>query len=211
MIENGSGQGKASQVPAEIDRWNWGAFLLNWAWGVGNNTLIAFLMFAPCVNVAMPFVLGAKGSVWAWQNRRWESVEQFKAVQRKWALAGVGVLGLGLVLMVALFFAITAAMKSSEVYQLAFARLEHNPDVVSVLGEPLKTGMVQGSLKATGPSGDAEISFSVEGPKSHGTAYVNATKAMGKWTIDRMEVEVENRPDRIIIVAPAGAGGVRTL
>jgi hypothetical protein len=21
-------------VPAEIDRWNWGAFLLNWIWGV---------------------------------------------------------------------------------------------------------------------------------------------------------------------------------
>jgi len=27
------------QVPAEIDRWNWGAFLLNWVWGIGNNTL----------------------------------------------------------------------------------------------------------------------------------------------------------------------------
>ena len=30
-------------IPPEIDRWNWGAFLLNWIWGVGNNTFIALL------------------------------------------------------------------------------------------------------------------------------------------------------------------------
>ena len=23
-----------TEIPAEIDRWNWGAFLLNWIWGV---------------------------------------------------------------------------------------------------------------------------------------------------------------------------------
>ncbi|HET6457092.1 MAG TPA: hypothetical protein VFI02_22055, partial [Armatimonadota bacterium] len=27
-----------------------------------------------------------KGSEWAWQNRRWESVEQFKKVQRTWVI-----------------------------------------------------------------------------------------------------------------------------
>jgi len=27
-----------AEVPDEIDRWNWGAFLLNWIWGIGNNT-----------------------------------------------------------------------------------------------------------------------------------------------------------------------------
>lgn len=34
-------------VPPEIDRWNWGAFLLNWIWGVGNNTFIALLTLVP--------------------------------------------------------------------------------------------------------------------------------------------------------------------
>jgi hypothetical protein len=35
-MDNTSGQGERTQVPAEIDRWNWGALLLNWIWGLGN-------------------------------------------------------------------------------------------------------------------------------------------------------------------------------
>lgn len=65
-IENTSGQGKSAVVPPEIDRWNWGAFLLNWIWGIGNNTFIALLMFVPFVNVVMAFILGVKGSTWRW-------------------------------------------------------------------------------------------------------------------------------------------------
>ena len=69
-------------IPPEIDRWNWGAFLLNWIWGVGNNTFIALLTLVPVVGFVMLFVLGAKGSRWAWRNGRWDSVEHFKRVQR---------------------------------------------------------------------------------------------------------------------------------
>ena len=43
FMENTSGQGPLAQVPAEIDRWNWGAFLLNWIWGIGNDSFIALL------------------------------------------------------------------------------------------------------------------------------------------------------------------------
>jgi hypothetical protein len=56
-------------IPAEIDRWNWGAFLLNWIWGVGNNTFIALLTLIPFFGILiMPFVLGAKGSAWAYRH-----------------------------------------------------------------------------------------------------------------------------------------------
>ena len=34
-------------IPAEIKRWNWGAFLLNWIWGIGNQTYIALLALVP--------------------------------------------------------------------------------------------------------------------------------------------------------------------
>ena len=44
-MENTSGQGALATVPGEIDKWNWGAFPLNWIWGIGNNTFIALLMF----------------------------------------------------------------------------------------------------------------------------------------------------------------------
>jgi hypothetical protein len=88
--------GGSAVVPAEVKKWNWGAFLLSWIWGIGNRTYIAFLMFVPFVNFVMIFVLGAKGSEWAWKNKHWDSVDDFKRVQKKWAYAGLAVLAAGI-------------------------------------------------------------------------------------------------------------------
>jgi|GEM_PF-5081793 len=44
-MENTSGGGSKATVPGEIDKWNWGAFLFTWIWGVGNDTTIYLLMF----------------------------------------------------------------------------------------------------------------------------------------------------------------------
>jgi hypothetical protein len=85
-------------VPPEVRRWNWGAFLLSWIWGIGNQVWIALLALIPVVNLVMIFVLGAKGNEWAWKKRRWESVEAFHSTQRKWAIAGLIVLGIGVLL-----------------------------------------------------------------------------------------------------------------
>lgn len=87
-MENTSGQGKQAIVPPEIKGWSWAAFLMNWLWGLFNGTFIALLMFVPLVNLAMFFILGAKGNEWAWRNKKWDSVEHFQSVQRKWAIAG---------------------------------------------------------------------------------------------------------------------------
>lgn len=97
-MENTSGQGKLAIVPAEIKGWSWGAFLMNWIWGLGNGTYIALLMFVPFVNLVMFFVLGAKGNEWAWRNKKWDSVEHFQAVQKKWAIAGLIILVAGVLL-----------------------------------------------------------------------------------------------------------------
>lgn len=89
-MHNSSGSGAMAQVPPEVQgRWNWGAFLLGWIWGIGNNTWIAMLCFVPCVGLVMPFVLGAKGNEWAWRNRRFGGVDDFKKVQTSWGWAGL--------------------------------------------------------------------------------------------------------------------------
>lgn len=89
-------------VPDEIKGWSWGAFFLNWIWGVGNNTYRAFWVFVPYVNLIMIIYLGLKGNELAWKHKKWESIEQFKKVQKKWTTAAfiflavcilVGVLG----------------------------------------------------------------------------------------------------------------------
>ncbi len=98
LEQNTSGQGPSAVVPEEIKRWNWGAFLLNWIWAIGNRVWIGLLALIPCVGFIMSIVLGIKGSEWAWQNRRWESVEQFKQVQKTWAYWGLAILIIAVVL-----------------------------------------------------------------------------------------------------------------
>jgi hypothetical protein len=89
---NTSGRGHGAIVPSEVRGWNWGAFLLSWIWGLGNETYLSLLCFVPFVNFVMIFVLGAKGNEWAWHNKQWTSIEDFKRVQRRWAIAGAIVL-----------------------------------------------------------------------------------------------------------------------
>lgn len=206
MDTNTSGQGQNATVPAEIDRWNWGAFLLNWIWGIGNNTFIALLMFVPFANIIVLFLLGAKGSAWAWRNKRWDSVAHFKRVQRQWAKWGVLVLVGGIVAMAALMFTIASALKTSEPYKLATSRLQGNPQVLTMVGAPMVTGAPMGKIEVSGPSGHASLSFSVEGPKGKGEAYVEAVKDLGKWQINRMAFEDETTGQRVDLSAEAGRG-----
>ena len=100
--ENTSGQGKSAVVPQEVRGWNWGAFLLTWIWGIGNRVWLAFLVFLPIplAAFAMSIVLGVKGSEWAWQSRKWDSIEGFKRTQRVWAYWGIGILCVSLLLTV---------------------------------------------------------------------------------------------------------------
>lgn len=90
-------------LPPEARRWNWGAFFLTWIWGIGNNVLISFLCLVPFLNLIMPIILGVKGGEWAWQKKRWDSVEHFQRVQRIWAWVGFILFLLSIAIMVIAF------------------------------------------------------------------------------------------------------------
>ena len=85
---NTSGMGKLYPTPDGVRGWSWGAFSLTWIWAVSNKTWIGLLSFVPFIGLIMRFVLGARGREWAWQNKRWDSVEHFNRVQRRWSLWG---------------------------------------------------------------------------------------------------------------------------
>ncbi len=87
--ENNSGQGKGTIPPQGIKGWSWGAFFLNWIWAIGNKTWIGLFALMPYVGFIMSIALGIKGREWAWQNKRWESVEHFQRIQKKWSFWGV--------------------------------------------------------------------------------------------------------------------------
>ena len=115
-LANNSGQGPDSPVLDIVaKRFNWGAFLLTWIWGLGNRTYITLLVFVGVILGIIPFIgwliplglsiwFGIKGNTWAWQNRKWKSVEHFHEVQRKWAIAAAILYVAGLVLNVIILF-----------------------------------------------------------------------------------------------------------
>jgi hypothetical protein len=86
---NNSGQGKGIIPPEGVSGWSWGAFLLSWIWAIGNRTWVGLFALIPYVGFVVAIILGIKGREWAWQNKEWESVEHFLAVQKKWTFWGV--------------------------------------------------------------------------------------------------------------------------
>ncbi len=79
---NNSGQGSASVLPTELKGWSWGGFALTWIWGIGNQVWLAFIAFV--LGFIWAIVLGIKGREWAWQSKKWDSIEHFKKTQRTW-------------------------------------------------------------------------------------------------------------------------------
>ena len=203
---------RETPVPPEVDRWNWGAFLLNWIWGIGNNTWIALLALVPFFGLVWIFVLGAKGSAWAWKNKQWESVGQFRRVQRTWAIVGVVVWLLVIALAVASFHGVWSAIRSSDVYRGAVERVNASQAAREALGFPIETGFPMGRVSVSGPDGEAQLSIPVQGSRGRGTLYLEATRSMGRWQYDRLELEVEGRDARMdlnsgrVVPAPSSSG-----
>lgn len=99
------------ELPNELRGWNWGAFFFTWIWGIGNNVLIALLALVPGIHLIMMIVLGVKGNEWAWQNKRWDSVDHFKRVQHRWAVVGVVLFVIGIALSIAMIATIPFLLK----------------------------------------------------------------------------------------------------
>lgn len=81
--------GPNGPLPDELKGWNWGAFLLTWIWGAAHSVWWAFLVFVPYVGFVMAIVLGIKGNEWAWQAKKYDSVAQYQAIQKKWTKWGI--------------------------------------------------------------------------------------------------------------------------
>ena len=188
--------GLPAEIPPELDRWSWGAFLLHWIWGIGNGVFIALLVFVPILGIViMPFVLGARGNAWAWRSRRWTSVEHFRRVQRLWTIWGV-VVWLGLVALIAAIVAIAFfSLKGSDAYRLGVDRLRASPQAVELLGEPIEAGFPMGSISKSDGSGEAALTFSATGPKASGTVALTATLSAGTWTLTNLRLKLGGRDE----------------
>lgn len=191
-----------AEIPPELDRWNWGAFLLNWIWGIGNSTFIALLALIPGVGFVVMIVLGLRGSRWAWRNRAWRDAEHFCRSQRKWAIAGL------VVWIVVIGGAATAIaklpgfLKNSEAYRMTMEAVRADSRVAAALGTRLREPyLVYGNLNV-GASGGGQASYSIPltGEKGSGTVYSRAVRKDGTWTLLLIVVRVDGTETPIVIV-----------
>jgi hypothetical protein len=124
-----------------------------------------------------------------WWSRNW------KWVVPVGCLAPVLVCGGAIALIIVVVF---GAIKSSEPYTEALAKARANQEVKALIGEPIEPGyFVNGSIEVSGPSGKADFSIPISGPKKSATLHVVGTKAAGKWEYSTLEVAPEGSDKRI--------------
>jgi len=188
-----SGQGKNSAVPSEIKKWSWGAFWLNWVWGINNRTYIALLMFLPLVNIVMMFVLGAKGNQWAWQNKEWKDIEHFKRIQKKWAITG----WLIVVVVIPLFIVLLNSILKGEAYEESLSLLRSNKNVVEFVGKPIEPSyFVTGEYAYRNGDSTTILKYSIIGSKREASVYVSGHKNH-QWIFDK--AIVYNKEEKVKI------------
>jgi hypothetical protein len=126
---------------------------------------------------------------------------------RNWVWAAI--LGVILLLLVAALFVggilllVETSFQHSGFYGDALTRARANPQVIAAIGEPIEAGwLASGSVNTSGPSGNADISIPIKGPKGKGTVYVVAKKSAGKWGFQTLQVELAGQADRIDLLKP---------
>ncbi|MEN3929561.1 hypothetical protein WJT86_00630 [Microvirga sp. W0021] len=172
--ENTSGTGPYAAVPLGVPGWSWGAFCLSWIWGIFNNVYIALLVFIPIANIIMMFVLGVKGREWAWRNKRWQSVEHFNKVQKKWSIAGLILFPLIICFFIWFFMSFFAGPKEA-----ALRALTTNEQALAFLGEPVSLNVSNVSRNNSCANG----TYTAKGSQNSAKYIFSAAQRGEKWVI----------------------------
>jgi hypothetical protein len=104
---------KDKDITRNIQKWNWGAFMFSWIYGLSNRTTDAcwlFTFFIDAISsiilmdtllfdgqiyhLLLPFLMlhcfwGMNGNKVAWLSKRWTDEEYFRKIQNKWNIAGI--------------------------------------------------------------------------------------------------------------------------
>ena len=104
-------------------------------------------------------------------------------------IAGIGVVGA------------FSMIKGSPVYQEALQTVQNDSRAQEMLGTPITAGwMISGEISESGPTGTADFSIPVSGPKGSGRVDVVAKKAGGEWTITLLQVVMDGTFERLLII-----------
>jgi len=121
-----------------------------------------------------------------------------------WAVLGCA--GLGILAAISVFGIIAivfGSMKNSGAYQQALQTAQDDPRVRSQLGEPIEAGWwMTGSINVSGTSGEADITFPIEGPQGTAKLNLSAEKRGGNWEFSYLTAQFEDGSEVDLLQTP---------
>lgn len=89
------------------------------------------------------------------------------------------------------FSLVMGVMRNSDAYQTSFEACTANATVQTLLGTPMEqTGMVTGNVSTTNGSGNAQLQYTVTGPKASGLVFVEGTSTLGNWRYSKLQIAI---------------------
>ena len=120
----------------------------------------------------------------------------------KIGLGCFAVLVMGGLFIAGLLVITTAAMRSSDAYQLALAAAQRDPAITAELGAPIHAGwLTTGQINVSGSSGEANLEIPISGPRGSGTIAARANKSAGKWRFSSLNVRISGRTTPLDLLA----------
>jgi len=187
-------------IPAEIDRWNWGAFLLNWIWGIGNKTFIAlFDVHSLC---RPGDALRARRQGKPLGMAQWTLGQRRAFPARATQVGDMGRRHL--------------AWRDRAVRRDIWRHLLYSP---TIRGLRTRRIPASGQPPGNGRSGNTDLDqlsdgllferrrkrtrgpqFSATGPKASGRVFLEAIKKDGVWSLTKLTLKVDGRDDVIDLI-----------
>lgn len=179
------------EIPPQIKRWNWGAFLLTPLWCIRHRVWFGLLIFVPFFGLIIPFILGAKGNQKAWLKNPQEPIDKFLKRQKKWGFAGLAV-------WTALCITSFVLINFSTEIEMGLETANSNKRLTAYFGKPIKkSSLFEGTFNHT--LSDLFVAFDATGDQNSGTIHFQWEKRGNDWVAtDISYVTAEGETKRIV-------------
>jgi hypothetical protein len=109
-----------------------------------------------------------------------------------------------LVIVIGLVGGVFYLLKASDAYQTGLESVQNSKAVEDQIGSPVKAGFwVFGSIRLSGESGAADLSFPVRGPEGAGRVNVVGNKTDGVWQYSTIIFEPKAEGREINLLPPS--------
>jgi uncharacterized membrane protein YhaH (DUF805 family) len=100
------------------------------------------------------------------------------------------IIGAVIVFFMIMIVFIGGTFKNSEIYKMALETLNNDTQAQTILNKEIKSsGFISGSISTSGSSGNANLSFSVNGSTKKVKVYVIGIKEFDKWKIVKLYIQ----------------------